>query len=161
MKFNSYPSPTDLKVRKQGGAKPKVVKPKVRRLPPKSPCAPRKIKTRSSDITSPLSPIPPLPPRGRKRKAINFTPVAPVPNFNEYFEEIMQAQDTATAITALAKQLTALSVKLEPFRGGLNESVDDFIKDFKAYKTITGRNEDDAKQILKSHLKDKITGRRK
>ena len=123
MKFNSYPSPTDIKVRKQSSAKPKV-----RRLKPKTPLPTRKPKTRSSSVSSPLSPLPSLPPRGRKRKAINFGPIAPVPNFNEYFEEIMQAQDTATAITALAKQLTALSVKLDPFRGNPSENVEDFIK---------------------------------
>ena len=62
---------------------------------------------------------------------------------------------TAEAIHSLTKQLHALSVKLETFKGSETENVDDFIKDFKKYVTNTGlTDEEDKKQVLQSHLKD-------
>ena len=65
------------------------------------------------------------------------------------------ADDTATAIQSLTKQLHALSVKLDIFKGTESENVEDFIKDFNAYLTATGLiEEEDKKQVLKSHLKD-------
>ena len=62
---------------------------------------------------------------------------------------------TAGAIKVLTKQLHALSVKLEPFKGNETENVEDFIKDFTKYVDNTGQTaEEDKKQVLQTHLKD-------
>ena len=62
---------------------------------------------------------------------------------------------TAGAIQVLTKQLHALSVKLEPFKGNETENVEDFIKDFTKYVDNTGQTaEEDKKQVLQTHLKD-------
>ena len=67
-----------------------------------------------------------------------------------------QDQDpTAEAIHSLTKQLHALSVKLDPYKGTESENVEDFIKDFNNYVTNTGQTSDeDKKQVLQTHLKD-------
>ena len=63
--------------------------------------------------------------------------------------------ETAGAIKSLTKQLHALSVKLEPFKGNETENVEDFIKDFNKYVINTGQTaEEDMKQVLQTHLKD-------
>ena len=62
---------------------------------------------------------------------------------------------TAEAIHSLTKQLHALSVKLDPFKGSEAENIEDFIKDFKKFVNNMGQTEeDDMKQVLQSHLKD-------
>ena len=58
-------------------------------------------------------------------------------------EEEIMADETATAIQSLTKQLHALSVKLDTFRGTESENVEDFIKDFKTYLTATGLTEEE------------------
>ena len=64
-------------------------------------------------------------------------------------------QTTAGAVRSLTKQLHALSVKLDPFKGSDTENVEDFIKDFTKYVTSTGQTEEeDKKQVLQSHLKE-------
>ena len=62
---------------------------------------------------------------------------------------------TAEAIHSLTKQLHALSVKLDPFKGSDTENVEDFIKDFNKFVNNTGQTEEeDKKQVLQTHLKD-------
>ena len=64
-------------------------------------------------------------------------------------------QTTAGAVRSLTKQLHALSVKLDPFKGSDTENVEDFIKDFTKYVASTGQTEEEAKkQVLQYHLKD-------
>ena len=55
----------------------------------------------------------------------------------------MQAEidPTAEAIHSLTKQLHALSVKLDPFKGSDTENVEDFIKDFNKFNNNTGQTE--------------------
>ena len=99
---------------------------------------------RSSNL--PLSPLQELPRRGhsvRGNLSIIMDDNAPDPD------------PTADAIHSLTKQLHALSVKLDPFRGSESENVEDFIKDFNSYVTNTGQTSDeDKKQVLQTHLKD-------
>ena len=99
---------------------------------------------RSSD--SPLSPIPELPQRGRQvRRNLSLIMA----------NQEQEADPTAEAIQSLTKQLHALSVKLDPFKGLESENISDFIKDFNNYVNNTGQtSEEDKKQVLQTHLKD-------
>ena len=99
---------------------------------------------RSSNL--PLSPIQELPRRGHTVRR----------NLSIIMDNQDQDQDpTAEAIHSLTKQLHALSVKLDPFKGTESENIDDFIKDFNNYVTNTGQtSEEDKKQVLQTHLKN-------